>query len=72
MAIPTDLRLKIKESEKIRKHSNLPMELKKKLLNIRVSVILIVVVSLGTAVKGLEKRNRTAEIGGGINTTELF
>ena len=52
-AVPVDDRMKIKENEKRDKYLDLARELRKQ-LNIRVTVIPIVVGALGTVPKGLE------------------
>ena len=54
LAVPPDYKVKIKESEKSDKYLDLARELRK-LLNIRVTVIPIVIGALGTIPKGLEK-----------------
>ena len=69
-AISADHRLKIKESEKIDKYLNLAKELKK-LLNISMKVIPIVVGALGRVPEGLKKRLEELEIRGGIKTLQL-
>ena len=52
---PAEYRVKIKESETIEKFLDLAWELKK-LWNMKVMVILIVVGTLGIIMKGLEKK----------------
>ena len=54
-AVPIDYRLKVKVSEKLDKYLNLARELKK-LCNMKVMMIPIVVGAFGTVPKGLEKR----------------
>ena len=56
-AIPADQRLKIKESKNMDKYLDLARELKE-FWNMRVTVLLVVVVSLGTVNKVLEKKIR--------------
>ena len=53
-ALPADHRVKMKENEKMDKYLDLARELKK-LWNMNVKVILIVVGALGTVPKSLEK-----------------
>ena len=66
--VPTNHRVRIKESEKIDKYLDLTRELKN-LWKLKVKVILIVVCALEIILKGLEKRlgeleiRRTVEIG---------
>ena len=56
-AVPTDHRVKLKESEKRDKYLDLARELKK-LWNMKVTVIPIVIGALGTVDKGLGTRTR--------------
>ena len=57
--IPADHRVKIKESEKLNKYLDRARELKKKKLwNMKVMVIPIIVGTLGTVLDGLEKYRR--------------
>ena len=51
--VPADHRMKLKESEKKDKYQNLARELKKKLWNMEVIIILIVISAFGTVTKGL-------------------
>ena len=61
--IPADLRVKIKQSEKIHKYLDFARELKKKKLwNMSVTVIPIVVGVLGTVYKSLERELEELEI----------
>ena len=53
--------MKVKESEKINKLFDLARELKK-LWNIRVTMIPIIICALGTIAKGLDKRLEEMEI----------
>ena len=53
-AVPADHRVKLKENENMYKYLDLARELKK-LWNMKVKVIPIVVGALGTVPKGLEK-----------------
>ena len=50
--VPADLRVKLKEYEKRDKYLNLARELKK-LWNMKVTIIQIVISALGTVTKGL-------------------
>ena len=59
-----------KENEKIDKYLNLARELEKKMRNIKVTVIPIKIVALGTVPKGLERRQVVLEIRGRIETTQ--
>ena len=54
-AVPADYRVKLKENEKMDKYLDLTRELKK-LWNMRVKVIPVVVGALGTVLKNLETR----------------
>ena len=60
-AIPAEHGVKMKESEKIDKYLDLARELKK-LWNMTVTVVPIMVGALGTVPKGLEKRLEELEI----------
>ena len=64
-AVPADHRVKLKENEKMDKYLDLARELKK-LWNMKVKVIPIVVGALGTVPKGLEKSLENLEIRGRI------
>ena len=55
IAIPADQWIKLKESEKKNKYLNLARELKKKLWNMKVTIILIVNGAYGTVTKALLK-----------------
>ena len=63
-----DHRVKIKEKEKIKKYLDLARELKK-LQNMRVVGMPIVISELGTILKGLEEWQKELEIRGIIKTT---
>ena len=52
-SIPAKHRVKLKESEKKDKYFDLAKELKKKLWNMKVTIILIVIDAFGTVTKGL-------------------
>ena len=73
-AVPADHSGKIKESEKWDKYLNLARELKK-LWNMSVTVILIVIGSLGTVPRSLKRGTKEREIGDWVEinqTTELL
>ena len=50
-AVPTDHKLKLKENEKKDKYVNLASELKKP-LNMKMTIITIIIAALGTVTKG--------------------
>ena len=62
-AVPTNYRIKIKENEKRDKYLDLARELKK-LWNMKVTVIPIVIGALGTIPKGFVRGLEELEIGG--------
>ena len=66
-AVPTDHRIKQKEWEKKDKYLDLPRELKK-LWNMRVTIVPIVIGAFGTVTKGLWKGLENLEIGGRVET----
>ena len=68
-AVPADHRVKLKENEKMGKYLDLARELKK-LWNMRVKVIPIVVGALGTVPINLEKRLEDQQIRGRIETIQ--
>ena len=73
-AIPADHRIKLKECEKKDKYLDLARELKK-LWNMQVIIIPIVIGAFGTVTKGLLKGLEDLEVGGReetIQTTTLF
>ena len=61
-AVPADHRINLKESEKKDKYFNLARELKK-LWNIKVTIVPIVIGALGTITKGLLKGLEDLEVG---------
>ena len=63
-------RVKLKEREKKDKYLDLAWELKK-LWNMKVTFILIVIDALGTVTKGLSKGLKDLEIGGQVETIKL-
>ena len=65
--VPAKHRVEIKENEKRDRYLNLARELKK-LLNMKVTVIPIVIVALGTITKVLVKRQEDLEIRGLVET----
>ena len=70
-AVPADHRIKLKESEEKDKSLDLARELKK-LWNMKVTVIPIVVGALGTVTKGLVKRPEDLEIRGRVETIQTI
>ena len=73
-AVPADHRLRLKESEKKDTYLDLAWELKK-LQNVKVTILPIVISALGTVIKGLIKRVKDLEIRGrveAIHTTALL
>ena len=68
-AIPAEHRINLKESEKKDKHLDLDRELKK-LWNMKVTIVPIVIAALGTITKGLLKGMEDLEIGGRVETIQ--
>ena len=68
-AVPVDHRLKLKECEKRDKYLDLARELKK-LWNMKVTIISIVIGAFGTVTKGLLKGLEDLEVGGGVETIQ--
>ena len=68
-AVPADHRIKLKECEKRDKYHDLARELKK-LRNMMVSIIPIVIGAFGTVNKGLLKGLEDLEIGGRVETIQ--
>ena len=66
-AVPADHRIKLKECEKNDKYLDLARELKK-LWNMQVTVIPIVIGAFGTVTKGLLKGLEDLEVGGRVET----
>ena len=66
-AVPVDHRINLKESEKKDKYLDLARELKK-LRNMKVTIVLIVIGALGTITKGLLKGLEDLEVGGRVET----
>ena len=70
-AVPADHRIKLKESEKRDKYLNLARKLKK-LWNMKVTVIPIVIGTLGTVTKGLLQGLEDLEIRGQVETFQTI
>ena len=68
-AVPADHRIKLKECEKKDKYLDLARELKK-LWNMPVTIIQIVIGAFGTVTKGLLKGLEDLEVGGRVETTQ--
>ena len=66
-AVPAGHRIKLKESEKKDKYFDLARELKK-LWNLKVTIIPIVIGAFGTVTKGLLKGLADLEVGGRVET----
>ena len=69
-AVPADHRINLKESEKKDKYLDLARELKK-LWNMKVTIMPIVIGALGTITKGLLKGLEDLEVGGRVETTQM-
>ena len=73
-AVPVDHRIKLKECEKKDNYLDLAKELKK-LWNMKVTIVPIVIGALGTITKGLSKGQEDLEVGGRVEimqTTALL
>ena len=68
-AVPADHRINLKESEKKDKYLDLAKELKK-LWNMKVTIVPIVIGALGTITKGLLKGLEDLEVGGRVETIQ--
>ena len=68
-AVPADHRIKLKECEKKDKCLDLARELKK-LRNMRVTIVPIVIGAFGTVTKGLLKGREDLEVGGRVETIQ--
>ena len=68
-SVPADHRIKLKECEKKDKHLDLARELKK-LWNMQVTIIPIVIGAFGTVTKGLLKELEDLEVGGRVETIQ--
>ena len=69
-AVPADHRIKLKEFEKKDKYLDLARELKK-LCNMQVTIIPIVIGAFGTVTKGLLKGLEDLEVGGRVETIQI-
>ena len=69
-AVPTDNRINLKEREKKDKYLDLARELKK-LRNMNVTIVPLVIGALGTITKGLLKGLEELEVGGRVKTIQL-
>ena len=69
IAVPANHRVKLKESEKKDKYLDFAKELKK-LWNMKVTIIPIVIGALGTVIKGLVKEVEDLEIRGRVETIQ--
>ena len=68
-AVPAEHRIKLKECEKKDKCLDLARELKK-LWNMQVTIMLIVIGAFGTVTNGLLKRLEDLEVGGRVETIQ--
>ena len=68
-AVPADHRIKLKEFEKKHKYLDLARELKK-LWNMNVKIIPIVIGAFGTVTKGLLNELEDLEVGGRVETIQ--
>ena len=68
--VPVDHRINLKECEKKDKYLDLARELKK-LWNMKVTIILIVIGAFGTITKGLLKGLEDLEVGGRVETIQI-
>ena len=68
-AVPADHRIKLKECEKKDKYVDLARELKK-LWNMKVTILPIVIGAFGTVIKGLLKGLGEMEFGGRVETVQ--
>ena len=68
-SVPADHRVKLKESEKKGKYLELARELKK-LWNMKVTIIPIVIGAFGTVIERLLKGLENIELGGRVETTQ--
>ena len=69
-AVPADHRIKLKECEKKDKFLNLARELKK-LWNMKVTIIPVVIGAFGTVTKGLLKGLDDLEVGGRVEIIQM-
>ena len=68
-AVSADYRINLKKNEKKDKYLKLARELKK-LWNMKVTIVLIVIGALGTITKGLLKGLEDLEVGGWVETIQ--
>ena len=68
-AVPADHRIRLKECEKKDKYADLLRELKK-MWNMQVTIISIVIGAFGTVTKGLLKGLEDLEVGGRVETIQ--
>ena len=68
--VPANHRINLKESEKRDKYLDLARELKKKLWNMKVTIVPIVIGALGTVTKGLLKGLEDLEVSGRVDTIQ--
>ena len=69
-AVPADHRINLKECEKKDKYLDLARELKK-LWNMKVTIVPIVIGAFGTITKGLLKGLEDLEVGGRVETIQM-
>ena len=69
-AVPADYRINLKECEKKDKYLDLARELKK-LWNMKVTIVPIVIGAFGTITKGLLKDLEDLEVGGRVETIQM-
>ena len=69
-AVPADHRIKLKECRKKDKYLDLARELKK-LWNMKVTIVPIVIGAFGTKTKGLLKELEDLEVGGRVETIQM-
>ena len=70
-ADPADHRIKLKESEQNDKYLDLAREFKKKIWNMKVTIIPIVIGAFGTITKGLLMGLEDLEVGGRVEPSKL-
>ncbi len=68
-AVPADHRIKLKECEKKDKYLDLSRELKK-LWNMKLTIVSIVIGAFGTVTKGFLKGREDLEVGGRVATIQ--
>ena len=69
-AVPADYRINLKECEKKDKYFDLARELKK-LWNLKITIVPIVIGAFGTITKGLLKGLEDLEVGGRVETIQM-